>query len=209
MVDHIYTFDDPPSERDLRKVIHVLHNDGVIAYPTDINWAFGCNALNVKAIDKMRYIKPLRSKFQPFSLLCSSISMASEYVIIDDFAYRILKKIWPGPYTIILPASKKLARQVHDKRKIIGVRIPDSSLLLGLIEKFQKPLLNTSVPPMPDGTSVKFGVEIFKLYINNKYLDLILDLGKEISGLESTVVDFSSGFPSVIRKGAGNVDIFV
>ena len=210
MTEHIYTYDNPPSQKDLSLSCSVLSADGVIAYPTDINWAFGCDSTNTRAIDKIRLLKPYHPKEHPFSLICSSISMASEYVNISHNTYRYLRKMWPGPYTVILQRSRNLVRQLNDKRKVVGIRIPQSPLLMALVEKLGRPLITTSIPNAKDGSSIKFGHQIYETYKNR--LDLILDLGVELSGEESTVVDFSQGDsspPIIVREGAGSVeDVF-
>ena len=92
MAEHLYTYDDPPSERDLDRIVNVLNDNGVIAYPTDINWAFGCDAASPKALARMHRLKPRHGKEQPFTLVCSSISMASDIGVINNQAYRMLKR---------------------------------------------------------------------------------------------------------------------
>lgn len=207
MSEHIYTYDDPPSERDLEKACKCLEDGGIIAYPTDVNWAIGCDASNQKAIAKIQRLKPMRPKDQPFSFLCSSISMVTTVTLVDNMAYRHLKKLLPGKYTFLLPRHKALAKQFNDKRKIVGVRVPESPLLLALIEKYGKPLATTSFPeignpPYPPN----WGYEIEENF--GHQLDMILDLGKESPNLETTVVDLNEGEPVIIRQGAGVTDVF-
>jgi tRNA threonylcarbamoyl adenosine modification protein (Sua5/YciO/YrdC/YwlC family) len=214
MVQHLYTYNDPPSERDLGLILKVLTDGGVIAYPTDENWAFGCDAASSKALDRIHALKPSHPRERPFSLLCSSISMAAEVANIDHQAYRILRKAWPGPYTVLLTAARNLPRQIKDKRRIVGVRIPSCKLLLTVVERFGRPLATTSVPQVLDPAQPKggftipphFGYEVFEAF--GHALDLIIDLGDELSGLESTVVDMADGNVEIVREGAGNPDIF-
>jgi tRNA threonylcarbamoyl adenosine modification protein (Sua5/YciO/YrdC/YwlC family) len=211
VAEHLYTYDDPPSEKDLRRTIAILENDGVIAYPTDVNWQFGCDAANTHALDKLRRLKPSHPKDRPFSLIVSSISMAAEYATVDHTAYRLLKKAWPGPYTILLTATRNLPRQLKDKRRIVGIRIPQSPLVLAVIEKLGRPLATTSVPEvMPAGGEFlqppKFGYEVADVF--GHALDLVLDLGREAAGTESTIVDMTQGVPEIVRRGAGDPALF-
>jgi len=206
MALHLYTFDDPPSERHIKQACEVLSRDGVISYQLDQNWAFGCDAANPRAIDRIRMLKPHHPKDQPFTLICSSISMASEYGNIEHHAYRMLKKAWPGPYTVLLQRSRNLARQLNDKRKVVGIRIPDSKLLAALIDAYGMPLASTSAPFVDELEPAKQGYQIEEKFGHG--LDLILDLGHEVTGEESSVIDLSEGAPVLVRQGLGDVALF-
>lgn len=223
MAVHLYTYDDPPSERDLERTLRVLQDDGVIAYPTDLNWAFGCDPTSAKALDRMHRLKPAHAKSQPFSLLVSSIAMAADYVNIDSSSYRLLRKAWPGPYTVLLGATRTFPRLLKDKRRVVGVRIPASPLVQAVVERLGKPLATTSVPRLgapgsagheqddpedDDGTSdlPHFGYEVFEAF--GHAIDLVLDLGGELPGAESTIVDLTEPTPVIIRRGAGDPALF-
>jgi len=205
MAEHLYTYDNPPSERDLTRACKVLEDGGVIAYCTDFNWAFGCEASNSKGLDRIRLLKPSHPKDRPFSLICSSISMASTVANIDQPAFRLLRKMWPGPYTVILPRNRNLPKQLKDKRKVVGVRIPSNNMVRELVEKLGRPIATTSVPELSQGLTPQFGYQVFEAFGHG--LDLILDLGTEVPGVESTVVDLSEGGLEIIREGAGPIDI--
>jgi len=206
MADHIYTYINPTSERDLDRVCKVLEHDGVIAYPMDVNWAIGCDASSVKALDRIRRLKPTHPKDRPFSLICSDIAMASTVANIDNNQYRALKKCWPGPYTVILKRQRSLARQIKDKRPVVGVRIPETPLIRDLVARLGRPLATTSVPLLADGQEAKFGYQIIEEFGHG--FDILLDLGEELPGLESTVIDFSEDEPVVIRVGVGDPEKF-
>jgi tRNA threonylcarbamoyl adenosine modification protein (Sua5/YciO/YrdC/YwlC family) len=206
MSEHLYTYVDPPSERDLAKAFDILEKDGVIAYPMDQNWAFGCDARNHRALDRIRLLKPTHPKERPFSLICSDVAMASHVGNIDHQLYRFLKKAWPGPYTIIVRRNRSLPRQIKDKRQLVGIRIPENPMVLRLVEKFGRPLATTSIPFGSDDEPLKMGYQIFEEY--GHAIDLLLDLGEELPCLESTVIDFSEGYPQVVREGVGDPSIF-
>ncbi len=205
VVEHLYTYIDPPNERDLARASRILADNGVLAYPTDVNWALGCDAASVKALDRIRRLKPHHPKEQPFSLLCSSISMAAQVANIDHSAYRFLKKAWPGPFTVLLPRHRNLPRQIKDKRPIVGIRVPDSPLILALVEHYGKPLATTSIP-LWDGQVMIHGYQVSEHFGHG--IDLILDLGDEVSGNESTIIDLAEGAPRLIRLGNGDPGVF-
>ncbi len=206
MAEHLYTYINPTSERDMDRVCRLLEHDGVLAYPMDHNWAFGCDASSVKALDRIRRSKPTHPKDRPFSLICSDISMAATVATIDNNQYRALKKCWPGPYTVILKRGRNLVRQIKDKRQVVGVRIPESPLIRDLVSRYGKPLATTSVPELASGEIPKFGYQIIEEFGHG--IDLLMDLGDELPGLESTVIDFSDDEPVVVRVGVGDPEQF-
>jgi len=208
LASHVFTYIDPPCEKDIAQACRVLESGGIIAYPTDVNWAVGCDASNVKAIDKIRSLKASENSDRPFSLICDSLSMASDFATIDGNHYRLLRKALPGPFTFLLKRSKNLARQINDKRKIVGIRIPKSPLVLELVEKFGRPLATSSLTsdPNSDLSAPTFGYQVEELFGHG--MDMILDLGDEVLFRETSIIDLSDGEPELIRRGEGDLSIF-
>lgn len=207
MSEHIYTYSDPPSERDIEKAISILEKDGVIACPIGDNWAFCCDGSSPKALDRIRLLKPHHPKEQPFSLLVSSISMASDMGVVDHLAYRTLKKAWPGPYTVLFRRARSLARQIKDKRLVVGLRVPKCPMISHLIEVYGKPLATTSVPLLKELPDTTLGYEVYEKY--GHAIDLLLDLGEGLPCLESTIIDMSGeDGPELVRAGVGDPSLF-
>ena len=179
----------------------------MIAYPSDVNWAFACDGTSVKAMEKIRMLKPFHPKEQPFSLLCASISMTSTVANVDNFAFAYMRKVCPGPYTFLLDRSRNLPRLMKDKRRTVGVRIPNCPLALAIVEHFGRPLATTSVPPCADdprdGSKIppQFGWQVFEAF--GQRLDLVLDLGEELPGGESTIISLVDGQVELVRQGIG------
>lgn len=205
MAELIYTFDNPPSERHLSKACGVLESGGVVAYCSDVNWAFACDASSSKGMNRIRFLKPHHSKEKPFSLLCCDISMAAGLCYIENLTYRFLKRAWPGPYTVLLKCRKNLFKQIKDKRKVVGIRIPQSALALALVKMYERPLATTSVPKI-GGEPVSFGYEIQDTFGHG--CDLILDLGGDMPGTESTIIDFTEEYPQLVRHAVGDPSLF-
>lgn len=203
MATTIYTYENPVSEKDISRIVEILNNDGVICYPSDVNWAFGAKATSKKAIDKLVKLKPNHPKDKPFALVFSSISQVSEYASVDNFAYRHLKKLLPGPYTIILPRAKNLPKQLDDKRRVVGVRVPNRELVLKIIEALEVPLVTSSVPENADNSYCTQGFEIEEKF--GHALDGIIELGIVVDHQETTVLDLSEGELCVIREGVGPI----
>lgn len=206
MSEHVYTYDDPPSERDLAKACKILEKSGVIVYPSTVNWAFACDAADTKAIERIRLLKPTHPKERPFSLICDDISMASTVGNIDHQLYRYLKKAWPGPYTVIVKRNRSLPRQIKDKRQVVGIRIPECPMVRALISAYGKPLATATVPHKAENQPYKMGYQVFEDFAHG--IDLLLDLGEELPGLDSTVIDFSEDQPKLVRHGVGDPALF-
>lgn len=210
---HVYTFIDPVRERDMEAACQVLANDGVIALPTETSWCLVCDADSPKALDRIRRLKPTHPKDRPFSLMCDSISSAAHVVNIDNVVYPLLKKVFPGPYTVILERNRSLPRLIHDNRREVGIRIPQSKLVRELLERYGRVLAAATVPAVQlkangfDEVHLpRFGHEIMDAFGHG--LDLILDLGDEVPGVETTIIDCTTGVPSVVREGAGDTAPF-
>lgn len=204
MAFHLYTFENPVSEKDISKIVHCLNEDGVIAISSDVNWALAVKATSKKGLDKIMKLKPSHPTSRPLSLMFKDISHVSEYAQVDNFCYRLLKKITPGPYTAILPRAKNLPKHLDDKRRQVGVRIPDRELIVKVIEVLGEPLAVSTMDPMPSGEYAKFGYEIDS-YLGHA-LDMIVDLGEEKIHEETTVFELEDGEINVIREGVGSLE---
>lgn len=204
MGEHLYTWDDPPSDAHVEQILDVLHHDGVIALPTDTNWAFAASPTSKKAERRIRALKPDHPADRPFALMCGDISMASEMTWIDARAYRVLKRMWPGPYTVLLKSGRALPRLLKTKRAVVGVRIPAEPLALVLVERFGGPLMVSTLPDGPDGRPFAMGWQVQESL--GHALDLVVDLGRELPGTQTTVCSLVDGALEVVREGAGLVD---
>ena len=206
MAEHLYTYIDPPNEKHLEKISKLLENDGVLVLPMGTNWAFACSASSHKALDKIRSLKPKHIKERPFSLVCADMAMASSVGNIDNHLYRYLKKAWPGPFTVIVDRNRTLPKQIKDKRPVVGIRIPNEKITLEIINYFGKPLAVSSLPVEDGQAPLKMGYEIEDQF--GHAVDLIVDMGEELSGEESTVIDATDGSIEIVRQGAGDVNLF-
>ncbi|HSL89644.1 MAG TPA: L-threonylcarbamoyladenylate synthase, partial [Ignavibacteriaceae bacterium] len=189
--------------RYLNKAVDVLKNGGVIIFPTDTYYALGCDLFNKDGIEQLFAIKH-ESDTKLFSFICSDLKDVSSYAKVSDYAYKLMKKLLPGPYTFILPAAKIVPKKLWDKRKTVGIRVPDHPVTLELVKLLRNPIVSTSVSnrksePLFDQFEIK---NIF-----NSQVDLMLASDK-LSHKPSSVVDLSGEEPEVIREGAGDVSIF-
>lgn len=191
-----------PQGRHIKRAVEILQNDGIIIYPTDTVYGIGCNVFSRKAIEKIYQIKN-QDPSKPFSFICSDLSHISEYAVVSNTAYRVMKQLIPGPYTFILPASslKQLPKSLISKRKTVGIRVPNNIISQMIIKELGNPILSASVTD--DIDEIIYDPELIRKYYEHK-VDLILDGGMRISEL-STIIDFTEEPPVVVREGAGDV----
>jgi tRNA threonylcarbamoyl adenosine modification protein (Sua5/YciO/YrdC/YwlC family) len=169
-------------------------------------YAIGCDLNSKQAVDRVRQIKRM-SNNKPLTFLCQSLSNISEYAIVSDPAYRLMKHLIPGTYTFILPATKLVPKIVQDpKRKTTGIRVPKHALCQSLLENLGNPIISASARLLDeeDDNELNFEVEKAELFDRlNKLVDIIIDDDTEL-GLEgSTILDMTINPPEVIREGLG------
>lgn len=195
-----------PQSRKLETIQEALQGGAVMLYPTDTVYAIGCD-LNVKgAVQRVRQLKQLANE-KPLTFLCSSLSNIADYAIVSDSAYRIIKRLIPGPYTFLLPATKQVPRLVMSpKRRTSGIRVPDHAISLSLIQALNHPVISTSALSValphdqPDLTSLA-KVDLFDRL--EKLVDIIIDDGQELSYEVSTILDLTEDEPILVRRGMG------
>ncbi len=191
-----------PSPRNLKKLVKCLKDGGIIIYPTDSVYGMGCDITQPKAIERICRIKGLNPEKAQLSFICHDLSHLSYYAkSVDTPLFRMLKRSLPGPFTFILPASKRVPKLLKAKKDTVGIRVPDNVICQSIIRELGNPLMNTS---LPDGDAEEMANPTI---IHEKFghlVDIVVDGG--IGGTEpSTVVDCTKGEPVVLRKGAGHL----
>ncbi|MFA5519161.1 MAG: L-threonylcarbamoyladenylate synthase [Spirochaetota bacterium] len=190
-----------PQARLIGKAKDLLVQGGVIVFPTDTVYAYGCDIKDKRAIEKIYRLKKMDRK-KPLSFIFPDISSANDYVRnISTGAFKIMKKAFPGPYTFIFHASKLVPKIVVTNQKTIGVRIPDNNIALDLVRALGRPILATSVYTA-SGEYIVDPQDIEKVSRNE--VDLVIDAGPKVS-TPSTVVDFTGDSLNVIREGKGEL----
>jgi tRNA threonylcarbamoyl adenosine modification protein (Sua5/YciO/YrdC/YwlC family) len=190
-----------PQVRQVEAIRQALKDGALMLYPTDTVYAIGCD-LNVKsAVERVRQIKQL-SNDKPLTFLCSSLSNISEYAHVSDAAYRLIKRLIPGPYTFLLPATKLVPRLVMSpKRKTTGIRVPDHTICQSLLQALGNPIVSTSATTLVEpGDRPLSSVELFDHL--DKLVDLIID-ESPVSLQVSTILDLTTDAPVIVRKGRG------
>ncbi|WP_125775973.1 L-threonylcarbamoyladenylate synthase [Antribacter gilvus] len=194
-----------PQPRVVGQVVAMLREDALIAYPTDSSYALGCRMEYHAGVERIRAIRRLDDKHH-FTLVCADFAQLGQLVKLDNAAFRAIKASTPGPYTFILPATSEVPRRLaHPKKKTVGVRIPDSRVVQALLRELDAPLLSSSLilpgasEPLTDGWTIKEELD--------HVLDAVVDAG-DVGSEPSTVVDWSEGYPEVVRVGSGDPSRF-
>ena len=188
-----------PDQRCIDLAINELRNGGIICYPTDTVYGLGASIKNKRAIEQISRIKRIANR-KLLSFICKDLKEISCYAHVSNQAYKIMRRSLPGPYTFILPATSETPKRLSQKRRTVGIRIPDNILCRLLVDQLGTPILSTSVPAGPDEI-LNDPYEIERRIGEN--LDLILNGGILVSE-PSTVVDLTSHEPVIIREGAGD-----
>lgn len=191
-----------PQPRLVAKIVETIREGGLIAYPTDSSYAFGCHIGDKRAMDRIRRIRRT-DKSHNFTLVCSDLSEISTYARIDNWAYRMLKAMTPGPYTFILPATREVPKRLqHPKRRTIGLRVPDHPLVRAVLEALGEPIMSSTLLLPGDDLPLTDPHDIEERIGHD--IDLIIDAGP--TGIEPTsVIDLSEGTVEVLRVGRGDV----
>lgn len=193
-----------PNPKEIQKVVSALQDGELVIYPTDTSYAIGCDALNVRAVERICKLKGVDPQKANLSIICADMSTASEYAKINDRAFKLLKRGLPGPFTFILPVNSSLPK-LYKHRKTVGIRIPDSSIAIEIVRQLGNPLLTTSVPVREEEVEYSTNPElIYELW--QRDVAIVVDGGIG-DGSFSTVIDCSDDDFMFIRQGKGEIDL--
>lgn len=190
-----------PQPHSISQIVALLRDDGLIAYPTDASYALGCQIGNPTGPERIRRLRGLDDRHH-FTLVCADFAQLGQLVLLDNAAFRAIKAATPGPFTFILPATGDVPRRLaHPKKRTVGVRIPHHPFVRALLCELGEPLVSSTLllpdsdEPMTDGWQIKEELD--------SQIDAVVDAG-ECSKDLTTVVDWSQGYPEVVRVGMGD-----
>ncbi|MGH8192846.1 MAG: L-threonylcarbamoyladenylate synthase [Woeseiaceae bacterium] len=195
-----------PQARRIAEIVATIRRGGLVAYPTDSSYAFGCHIGDKKAMDRVHRIRKT-DKNHNFTLVCSDLSEISLYARIDNWAYRLLKSLTPGPYTFILQATREVPKRLQNpKRRTIGLRVPDHAIVQAMLEALGEPIMSSTLSLPGDEMPLTDPSEIDRRI--GHQIELIVDAGP--TGIEPTsVIDLSTGTVEILRIGCGDVSSLV
>lgn len=196
---------DNPQSRLLRQAAAIIEDGGILVYPTDSGYALGCQLGNKGALERIRRLRQL-DRNHNMTLVCRDLSQLGTYAKVSNPIFRLLKAFTPGSYTFILNATHEVPRlMLHPKRKTLGLRVPENTIALALLEHMEEPLMSTTLI-LPGATAPLSEPEAIKDLLGNQ-IDLIID-GGNCGHEPTTVVDLTGDYPEILREGKGDPEPF-
>jgi tRNA threonylcarbamoyl adenosine modification protein (Sua5/YciO/YrdC/YwlC family) len=196
-------YEESPNQREIDKVVEVLREGGIVIYPTDTLYAFGCDALNVRAVEKICALKGINPQKNNLSIICYDLSDVSEYAKVNTATFKLMRRNLPGPFTFILYTTSTLPR-IYKNKKTVGIRVPDNNIIRELVLQLGNPIMTTSIFG-DESEAVEYRTD--PELIHEKWgniADIVVDGGE--GGLEpSTVIDCTKDLPEIIRQGKGEL----
>ncbi len=191
-----------PQRRHVEAVVRAIRDGQLIAYPTDSSYAFGCHIGDKRAMDRIRRIRRTDKKHN-FTLVCRDLSEISLYARVDNWAYRMLKSMTPGPYTFILQATREVPKRLQNPmQRTIGLRVPDHPLVQAILESLGEPIMSSTLSMPGDDTPLTDPLDIEEKIGHE--VDIIIDAGA--AGIEpTTVLELSNGTVEILRGVRGDV----
>jgi len=191
-----------PEPHKIRRAVDALERGEVIAYPTDTVYGLGCDLFNKKSIDRLYQIKSM-DRSRQLAIICPDLADIARYAIVENPAYRILRRLLPGPYCFILEATREVPRLVQSKRRTIGIRIPKNEVILAITRELGRPVISTTAHLPGEEDALIDPDEIDERFPG---LALVVDTGAG-GKTPTTVVDLTTGAPQIVREGAGPIDV--
>ena len=202
----IRIYNENPNPKQIRQIVDLLEVGGIIIYPTDTVYAMGCDILATKAIEKIARLKGLNPKNPELSLIFHDMSQLSEYTIIrDNTLFKLLKRNLPGPFTFIVQANNQIPKLFKNKKKTVGIRIPDNNIVLELVRELGRPIITTSIHDPDEVIEYTTDPEL----IHEKYhdfVDIVIDGGFG-NNEASTIIDCTGEKIEVLRQGSGVLEL--
>jgi len=205
MADFIKIYEQNPNPREIQRVVKCLRDGGLVIYPTDTVYGLGCDITNNRALERIAHIKGVKLAKANFSFICKDLSNLSDYVKqIDNSTFKLLKRSLPGPYTFILPGNNNLPT-VFKKKKTVGIRVPDNTICISIVEELGNPIVSTSIHDEDEVIEYTTDPELILEKWDN-LVDMVIDGGYG-DNIPSTVIDLTGHEPVLVREGKGSADI--
>jgi tRNA threonylcarbamoyl adenosine modification protein (Sua5/YciO/YrdC/YwlC family) len=204
--DFIRIYPENPDERKIRQVVNCLRDGGLVIYPTDTVYGLGCDIYNSRSVEKIARIKGIKPQKNDFSFICYDLSHIADFARVGNSAFKIMKKVLPGPYTFILDATGNVPKLLNTNKKTVGIRVPDNLIPRLIVKELGNPIVTTSIKD--DDEIIEYSTDpelIFEKFQHQ--VDMIVDGGYG-GNMGSTIVRAIGDEFKIIREGLGATSIF-
>lgn len=203
----IRIYPENPDERKIRQVVDCLRDGGLVIYPTDTIYGLGCDIFNTRAVEKIARIKGIKAQKNDFSFICYDLSHIADYARVGNSAFKMMKRVLPGPYTFILDANNQVPKLLNTNKKTVGIRVPDNLIPRLIVKELGNPIVTTSIKD--DDEIIEYSTDpelIYEKFQNQ--VDIVIDGGYG-GNIASTIVLATNDNFEVIREGLGDTSLFL
>lgn len=205
MAEFIKIYEENPNPKQIKRVVKILRDGGVIIFPSDTVYALGCDLANHRAMERVAQLRGVKLEKANFSFICEDLSNLSDYVKqIPTPTFKLLKRNLPGPYTFILPGNNNLP-SVFKKKKEVGIRVPDNAIARAIVRELGNPIISTSIKDEDEVIEYTTDPELILEKWEN-LVDAVIDGGYG-GNVASTVIDLTGMEPVVVREGKGSLEL--
>jgi tRNA threonylcarbamoyl adenosine modification protein (Sua5/YciO/YrdC/YwlC family) len=205
-VNYLKLYPENPNPRHVRKVCDLLHAGGIIIYPTDTVYGLGCDIFHSKSVEHIAFLKGVKPVNARFSFIVPDLSRLSDYTKpLNNSVFKLMKANLPGPFTFILPANNRVPKILENKKKTVGIRIPDNKIILEIVKELSHPILTTSIHDNDEIIEYTTDPEVIYENFRGK-IDLMVDGGYG-GNIPSTIVDCTGDEPLIVRQGLGILEV--
>lgn len=205
--DFLRIHPDNPQQKGILQAVEVLRKGGLVIYPTDTIYGLGCDLHNARAVERLCQLRGIHPAKATLSFICHDLTHISDYARISTQTYKVMKKALPGPFTFVLEASSKVPKLGGTRRKTVGIRVPDNTVALKLVEELGNPIISTSIHDEDEVIEYTTDPElIYEKYRN--LVDLVIDGGYG-NNIASTVINCENDDYDILRQGAGNIEEYL
>ena len=205
--EFIKLYPDNPDERKIRQIVDCLKDGGLVIYPTDTVYGLGCDIYNSRAVEKIARIKGVKPQKNDFSFICYDLSHIADYARVGNGAFKLMKKVLPGPYTFILNATNNVPKLLNTNKKTVGIRVPDNNIPRMIVKQLGNPIVTTSIKD--EDEVIEYSTDPELIYEKFEHLvDIVIDGGYG-GNIGSTIVMASNDDFEIIREGLGDVNAII
>ncbi|GGB99960.1 L-threonylcarbamoyladenylate synthase [Dyadobacter sediminis] len=205
--EFIKIYPQNPDERRILQVVNCLRDGGLVIYPTDTVYGLGCDIYNARAVERIARIKGIKPQKNDFSFICYDLSHISDFARVENAAFKIMKRVLPGPYTFILEATSNVPKLLNTNKKTVGIRVPDNLIPRLIVKQLGNPIVTTSIKD--DDEVIEYSTDPELIYEKFQHqVDMVVDGGYG-GNVASTIVKADSGNFEIVREGLGDVSVFL